>query len=475
MEARERRARAARSPAIADRYDFMFIDCPPSLGLLTVNALTAADAVLIPLQCEYYALEGLTQLLATIDLVRDHLNPGLAINGRRADHVRRPDEPVRRRRRRGPTPPRRTRLSRRSSRAASGSPRPRATASRSRSYAPDSRGADAYRALAEEFRALATVGRAPRDRQLRPRTVGTTLADRVEARWRHDRPPGAPAGPRPRASRRSSRNARAATRRRSRSRSTGSAPTRISRASASTRRASPRSTASIAEHGIIQPILVTETIDGYQLVAGERRLRAAQRGRAGADPGGRPPARRPRPARARPRREPPARGPRPDRGRPRRTASSSTSSASPRSSSPRGSAERDRPSPTRSGCSSSRRASRLRSPRAGSPRATRRALGGLAPDARTRSSTRSIGPGPVGPPDRGARPPPARTEDRPIGAAATARTADPDLERVEEELRQALGTKVRVARSRQGGRIVIEYYSDEELGRLYERLTGGTA
>ncbi len=60
-------------------------------------------------------------------------------------------------------------------------------------------------------------------------------------------------------------------------------------------------------------------------------------------------------------------------------------------------------------------------------------------------------------------------------AATTARTTDPDLERVEEDLRQALGTKVRVARSRRGGRIVIEYYSDEELGRLYERLTGGTA
>ena len=66
---------------IADRYDTIFIDCPPSLGLLTVNALTAADAVLIPLQCEYYALEGLTQLLATINLVRDHLNPDLELEG----------------------------------------------------------------------------------------------------------------------------------------------------------------------------------------------------------------------------------------------------------------------------------------------------------------------------------------------------------------------------------------------------------
>jgi len=80
IEARERRlARLVRE--IADRYDHIFIDCPPSLGLLTVNALTAADAVLIPLQCEYYALEGLTQLLATLDLVRDHLNPPLELGG----------------------------------------------------------------------------------------------------------------------------------------------------------------------------------------------------------------------------------------------------------------------------------------------------------------------------------------------------------------------------------------------------------
>jgi chromosome partitioning protein len=62
-------------------YDYILLDCPPSLGLLTVNALTAADAVIIPIQCEYYALEGLSQLIATINLVRNHLNPNLAIKG----------------------------------------------------------------------------------------------------------------------------------------------------------------------------------------------------------------------------------------------------------------------------------------------------------------------------------------------------------------------------------------------------------
>ena len=80
VEGRERRL-ARLLAAIADDYDYVLVDCPPSLGLLTVNALTAADSVLIPLQCEYYALEGLTQLLATLDLVRDHLNPSLAVKG----------------------------------------------------------------------------------------------------------------------------------------------------------------------------------------------------------------------------------------------------------------------------------------------------------------------------------------------------------------------------------------------------------
>ncbi len=77
---RERRLAHLLAPA-APAYDYILLDCPPSLGLLTVNALTAADSVLVPIQCEYYALEGLTQLIATINLVRDHLNPDLAIKG----------------------------------------------------------------------------------------------------------------------------------------------------------------------------------------------------------------------------------------------------------------------------------------------------------------------------------------------------------------------------------------------------------
>jgi chromosome partitioning protein len=66
---------------IRDQYDFIVIDCPPSLGLLTINALVAADSLIIPIQCEYYALEGLGQLLNTVNLVKKHLNPDLELHG----------------------------------------------------------------------------------------------------------------------------------------------------------------------------------------------------------------------------------------------------------------------------------------------------------------------------------------------------------------------------------------------------------
>jgi chromosome partitioning protein len=149
IDARERRLQRLLAP-LKDRFDIIFIDCPPSLGLLTVNALTAADAVLVPLQCEYYALEGSTQLLATIDLVRDHLNPALALDGvvlTMFDGRTRlsADVEAETRRHLGPAVydtviPRSVRLSEAPSHG-----RPIT------SYAPASRGADAYVALAREF------------------------------------------------------------------------------------------------------------------------------------------------------------------------------------------------------------------------------------------------------------------------------------------------------------------------------------
>ena len=80
IEDRERRLKEALE-SVRDDYEFIFIDCPPSLGLLTLNALTAADSVLIPVQCEYYALEGLGQLLNTINMVKRQLNERLDIEG----------------------------------------------------------------------------------------------------------------------------------------------------------------------------------------------------------------------------------------------------------------------------------------------------------------------------------------------------------------------------------------------------------
>jgi len=77
---REQRLKKALAET-RQQYDFLLVDCPPSLGLLTLNALTAADSVLMPIQCEYYALEGLTQLMNTIKLVQKHLNPELAVEG----------------------------------------------------------------------------------------------------------------------------------------------------------------------------------------------------------------------------------------------------------------------------------------------------------------------------------------------------------------------------------------------------------
>jgi chromosome partitioning protein len=80
MMAREYRLKEALAPLV-DRYDYIFIDCPPSLGLLTVNALTAANSLLIPLQCEFFALEGVSELMNTLGRVQKALNPGLGVEG----------------------------------------------------------------------------------------------------------------------------------------------------------------------------------------------------------------------------------------------------------------------------------------------------------------------------------------------------------------------------------------------------------
>ena len=165
LMARERRL--ATVLADVDAPDYVLIDCPPSLGLLTVNALTAADSVLIPIQCEYYALEGVSQLTATINLVRDHLNPDLAIKGvlltmfdARTNLSTEVATEVRRHL--GSTVyktviPRSVRLSEAPSHGL-----PIAL------YRPDSKGAEAYREFANEF--------LRRDRRERPTPAPTELA-----------------------------------------------------------------------------------------------------------------------------------------------------------------------------------------------------------------------------------------------------------------------------------------------------------
>ena len=164
LEQRERRLAGLLDPLRAE-FDYILIDCPPSLGLLTINALTAADSTLVPIQCEYFALEGLGQLLATIRLVTDHLNPRLEIKGavltmhdsrtRLSSEV---SDEVRRHlgdRVYETVIPRAVRLSEAPSH---GLP--------IHLYAPGSRGADAYRDLADEMRARDE--RPPRVEQVSP-------------------------------------------------------------------------------------------------------------------------------------------------------------------------------------------------------------------------------------------------------------------------------------------------------------------
>jgi chromosome partitioning protein len=158
LERRERRLADLLATG-GTRHDFVFIDCPPSLSLLTVNALTAAGEVVIPLQCEYLALEGLSQLLGAIALVRDNLNPDLEVHGviltmydRRTNLCLDVERDVRRHldgRVYDTVVPRNVRLSEAPSH---GLPVAR--------YSPASRGAEAYRRLAAEFRARQTASAA---------------------------------------------------------------------------------------------------------------------------------------------------------------------------------------------------------------------------------------------------------------------------------------------------------------------------
>jgi ParB family chromosome partitioning protein len=231
-------------------------------------------------------------------------------------------------------------------------------------------------------------------------------------------------------------------------------------------------TASVAEHGIIQPILVTEVLDGYQLVAGERRLRAAVA--AGLD------------------RVPAVVRQLADRDQLELALVENLQRSDLDAIE---SALAYRQLIDEFGLTQDEVAERVG--RARSTIANTLRLLDLAPSIKaaivdgrlTEGHGRALGGLPVETQDRvldsvlsqelSVR----QTEElvrrmrepRPEAAGRPERPTDPELERVEEDLRRSLGTKVRLARSRRGGRIVIEYYSDEELGRLYERLTGGTA
>ena len=248
---REHRLKRVLEPLRAE-FDHVFIDCPPSLGLLTLNALVAADAVLIPLHCEYFALEGLADLVGTMRRVRSALNPSLDIEGVLLDDVRRPHEP------RSVGGARRARILQRESlqhdhsaeRASRRGAEPRDSrravrleiARRGRVRRPCQRTARASRGLEENHHARTT----PRARQ-RPQR-----ADSRCCRSPLDRDP-------------------------SKSTSICWRPTSSSRASIWTTASSKSLPPSIKANGIIQPILVRRTGNTYRIIAGERRWRAAQR------------------------------------------------------------------------------------------------------------------------------------------------------------------------------------------------------
>ena len=278
----ERYLADALRPEATDGYGFVFLDCPPAFGPLTVNALAAADRVIVPVQAEYYALEGLSQLLGSIDLVKRRLNPRLGVAGILLTMVDGAHAARRRGRARAAQPLRRPRLH--DDRAPLGAPR---------------RGAEP---------------RPPCDRLRPPLRRRRGLLEGGDGACRaHLRPAPAPRPrPRPRGARRRRRRRAGAART---FRSTRSTRTRASRAAASSRRQPPGSPRRSGTRACSSRSSCGRArAGGYELIAGERRWRAAREAGLDTLPAARPRDRRPRDAAARARRERRPRGPLAGRG-----------------------------------------------------------------------------------------------------------------------------------------------------------------
>ena len=264
---------------VRDDYAFIVIDCPPSLSLLTVNALRAADGVLVPLQAEYYALEGLTALLDTVGRVREALNPGLVVDGLVLTMFDGRNSLARQVAGRGAHPLRRTGLpdGHPPQRAAVGEPEPRhagpaATTRRSR-------GARAYRALAQELRRLRTAtepaATGPQwsraDIQSKYSEVGNAESTRPRSGSAAARVAGASRGTRGARAGRQMLPSRCSdgSSRRDRDESRAAAPP-LRREALAALADSSAGTVCCSRSSCGAPS------DGYELIAGERRLRAAQ-------------------------------------------------------------------------------------------------------------------------------------------------------------------------------------------------------